>query len=460
MPRSTGSKPFAGWAIGQTPNNMKLRYKLALYNLLTKLLFVAVFLLLMPYFLERVNTLQTDNELINKRERVMDIIATFGVEGLIADTGNDAFGSYNILKQEYISLEKAETDSLWNFIEIAQRMVDEEVIDYRVLNYSFMVDGETYLLEIGTSLDNIYKTERNIRTITLVLLGLFVIISFIADTTLARLLTSPLEFITRKLKETKSPSLFNRTPAKTTTTDFVYLDQTLLELMLKIDELFTKEKEITANISHELLTPVSVVQSRLENLINDGGLSEQAAEKVSESLRTLHRLKGIINSLLLIARVENRQFIKTDQFSMEELLREVVEEIEPIATDKGLQIKTNYACDHQLNQANRLLLFALFFNILNNAVKFSGTEANGPVELHCFSESGSFQVRISDSGPGMTQEQVAEMFQRFKKRKSPDGHGLGLAIAKSIADFHNVSIQIKTAPGQGTSFLLVFPEVL
>ncbi len=439
---------------------MKLRYKLALYNLLTKLLFVAVFLLLMPYFLEKVNTLQTDNELINKREQVMDIIAEFGVEALIADTGQDAYGSYNILKQEYISLEKAETDSLWNFIEIAQRMVDQEVIDYRVLNYSFMVDGETYLLEIGTSLDNIYKTERNIRSITLVLLGLFVIISFIADTTLSRVLTSPLEFITRKLKETKSPALFNRTPVKTTTTDFVYLDQTLLELMQEIDGLFTKEKEITANISHELLTPVSVVQSRLENLINDGGLSEQDAEKVSESLRTLHRLKGIINSLLLIARVENQQFIKNEQFSLEELLREVIEEIEPIANDKGLQIKTHFACDHQLSQANRLLLFTLFFNIINNAVKFSATAANGPVEVHCFKESNSFQVRISDRGPGMTEEQAAEVFQRFKKRKSPDGHGLGLAIAKSIADFHNVSIHIKTAPGNGAAFLLVFPEDL
>ncbi len=437
---------------------MKLRYKLALYNLLTKLLFVAVFLLLMPYFLERINTIQTDNELINKREQVMDIIAEYGVEGLIADSANNAFGSYNILKQEYISLEKAETDSLWNFIEIAQRMVDEEVINYRVLNYSFMVDGETYLLEIGTSLDNIYKTERNIRTITLILLGLFVIISFIADTTLSRVLTQPLEFITRKLKETKSPSLYNRQPVKTSTTDFAYLDQTLLELMQKIDELFTKEKEITANISHELLTPVSVVQSRLENLINDGGLSEPHAEKVSESLRTLHRLKGIINSLLLIARVENRQFIKNEQFSLEELLREVIEEIEPIASDKGLQIQALFECDHNMTRANRSLLFTLFFNIINNAVKFSGTEAKGSVEVHCFSENDQFKIRISDQGPGMTEEQVAEVFQRFKKRKSPDGHGLGLAIVKSIADFHEISIQLSSKLGFGTTFLLSFPK--
>jgi len=435
---------------------MKLRYKLAWYNLLTKLLFVLVFLLVMPFLLERVNLIQTDNELIGKREQVMSLIGEFGVEGLMDGSLNQAFGSYNILKQEYISLEPALSDSLWNYIEVTQRMVGDEIIDYRVLNYSFMVDGETYLLEIGTSLDRIYQTEPNISTITLILLALFVIISFAADTTLARILTLPLDFITRKLKETRSPALYDKTPLSSSTTDFVYLDQTLTELMQKIDELFTREREITANISHELLTPVSVLQSRLENLISNGDLNEQDAEKVSESLRTLHRLKGIINSLLLIARVENHQFLKNESFPLNALIREVYEEIEPIARDKGLELNLRLDCDRHLTNANRSLMFTLLFNILNNAVKFSGNPAAGPVEIHCFREEETFKVRISDHGPGITEGQADELFQRFKKRSSPEGHGLGLAIAKSIADFHDISIRVNSKPGQGTTFLLEF----
>ncbi|MEE4177625.1 MAG: HAMP domain-containing sensor histidine kinase [Bacteroides sp.] len=439
---------------------MKLRYKLAWYNLLTKLIFVMIFLLVMPYFLERVNIIQTDNELINKREQVIGLIGEFGVEGLMAGNLDQGIGSYNILKQEYISLEPAPSDSLWNFIEVAQRRVDNEIIDYRVLNYSFIVDGETYLLEIGTSLDSIYETERNIRNITLILLGLFVIISFVADTTLARVLTRPLELITHKLRETKSPALFDRTPVQTTTTDFAYLDLTLNELMQKIDDLFTREKEITANISHELLTPISVLQSRLENLISNGDLKEQSAEKVSESLRTLHRLKGIINSLLLIARVENHQFIKNDNFPLQELLTEVIEEIEPVANDKGLDILTRFDCEQHLSKANRSLLFTLLFNIINNAVKFSGDTPAGPVEIHCYVEGNNFKVRIRDHGPGIPPEQAADLFQRFKKRKSPDGHGLGLAIAKTIADFHGIVIRLDSPSGQGTAFTLDFPADL
>ncbi len=437
---------------------MKLRYKLALYNLLTKAIFVAVFLVVMPYFLEKVNIIQTDNELISKREQVMGIIAEFGIEGLASDTATNAFGSYNILKQEYISLERAATDSLWNFIEITQRMVDDEVIDYRVLNYSFMVDGVTYLLEIGTSLDSIYKTERNIRSISLVLLGLFVVISFIATTSISGILTRPLEQIALKLKNTNSPALFDSKPVKTSTTDFQYLDKSLCELMEKTHHLFVKEREITANISHELLTPISVVQSRLENLLNTGGLSENVAEKVSESLRTLHRLKGIINSLLLIARVENKQFVKNESFFLVELLKEVIEEIEPISADKDLEIQTRFEADYCIIEANRSLLYALFFNILNNAVKFSGHEFNGPVVVHSYAKAETFEIEISDHGPGMLPELAAELFERFRKRKSPNGHGLGLAIAKSIADFHNIDIQVKTSPGLGTSFIFGFPK--
>jgi signal transduction histidine kinase len=436
---------------------MKLRYKLAFYNLLTKIIFVAVFLSLMPYFLERINTIQTDNELISKREQVMDIISEFGVEGIMAGTQENAFGSYNILKQEYISLERLEADSLWNFIEVTQRMVDEEVIDYRVLNYSFMVDGQTYLLEIGTSLSSIYTTEKNIRTITLILLGIFVIISFAADASLARILTQPLDLITKKLRKTHTPSLYDKLPVRTSTTDFAYLDQTLTDLMQKIDELFTKEKEITANISHELLTPVSVIQSRLENLINNADLNEEAAIKVTDSLKTLHRLKSIINALLLIARVESRHFLKQDHFVINDVLKEVVAEVQPIASDKGLEIATDFKADLLFQNANRPLVFTLFFNIINNAVKFSDG-ANPPcVEVSTFFHESQFSVKILDHGPGMTTEQATEVFHRFKKRKSPDGHGLGLAIAKSIAEFHQINISIDTQLGSGTSFQLKFP---
>ncbi|HSV87183.1 MAG TPA: HAMP domain-containing sensor histidine kinase, partial [Bacteroidales bacterium] len=141
---------------------------------------------------------------------------------------------------------------------------------------------------------------------------------------------------------------------------------------------------------------------------------------------------------------------------LNELMAEVIEEIDPIANEKGIEIIAMYESDHYLHEANRSLLFTLFFNILNNAVKFSEIENKGPVEVRCQKSNNIFIVKITDHGPGMTSEQAAEIFQRFRKRKSSNGHGLGLAIARSIADFHNIDIRIETQPGRGTTFALFF----
>jgi hypothetical protein len=124
---------------------MKLQTKLALFNLLSKLVFSALFIGFLPLIIERINTRQTDNELIKKREEVISLISEVGIEPFIVSDSASGFGSYNILKEEYISLERAPSDEEWNFIEVSKRLIDDETIDYRVLHYSLKIDGESYL---------------------------------------------------------------------------------------------------------------------------------------------------------------------------------------------------------------------------------------------------------------------------------------------------------------------------
>ena len=436
---------------------MNLRNKLVVYLLFTKGIFVIIFLLTAPFLLERINLYQTDLLLIDKREQIIESIMQNGSEALLSyqEIGNE--GSFGIFQQEFFQLKKTDSDSLWNFIEITGRYVDDQWVDYRVLNYAFQINGQTYHLQIGTSLEQIFRTERNLIVITLILLTVFVIIAYVFNAITTRWITLPLEEITSKLKHCKSPDLYDHNPVKTSTSDFRFLDHTISEMMYKLEELFAKEREITANISNELLTPISVVQSKLENMINDKNISEAHVIKVSESLRTLNRLKVIVNSLLLIARVENNQFLKNDTFSIQDLLTEVTDEISPIAEEKGLKIISRYHSDYQLTNANRALMFTLLFNILNNAVKHSNQQIGGIVEVACGMESKAFFVTISDHGPGMPDELASEVFKRFRKKGIQDGHGLGLAIAKSIADFHNMEIHLKTHKGEGTTFRISWP---
>ncbi|ASB48168.1 sensor histidine kinase [Alkalitalea saponilacus] len=437
---------------------MKLRQKLTFASLLFKLLFVVIFLAAIPYLSQRINLLQTDNELIEKREMVIDLISEFGTAPFVGENRDDGFGSYNILKEEFISLEQIDLDEHWNFIEVTERLIENEIIEYRVINYSFLIDGETYLLEIGKSLSSIATTERNIRRITLFFLLVFVVISVAFEFSYTTYILQPLSAITKKIKKTSNPDLYDKSVIPTGgTNDFKELDQTLTSLMTKMSRLLQKEKEITQNISHELLTPVSILRSKLENILTNSNIDEESAKKIEEALTTLYRLKSMINSLLLIARIESRQYLKKDQFTVKEILSEITEELEPLAEDKNIEIKNDISEDYQLLAANKSLVFSMFFNVINNAIRHSVNSS--VITISSEKSDMQYHLSITDNGSGIPPEIRKNLFERFRKKRNinDDNSGIGLAIAKSIADFHEITIDVYSNPGEGTTFVFNYP---
>lgn len=436
---------------------MKLQTKLALFNLLSKLVFSALFIGFLPLIIERINIRQTDNELIGKREEVIRLITKVGIEPFIISDGSGGFGSFNILKEEYISLEKATGGEEWNYIDVAQRIIDGETIDYRVLHYSIRVDGDEYLLEIGKSLPSITSSARNIRNVILVFLVLFIFVTLITDLTYTARILRPLRVITGRLGETASPSFDTSSPLATNTEDFVQLDRTLREMMKKISDLFKKEKEITVNISHELMTPVSVLRSKLENMLMQENLDPAVEAGIEDSLRTLHRLKVLVNSMLMIARLDSSQYLREDDVSLPELISEVTAELSPVAEDGGVTLMVSCRHNYIMRKANRSLLFSMIYNVINNAVK--NTPSGGKIEISGTEKPEGFEVSVSDTGTGMSPEQLDRLFTRFSNRPDPAGNstGIGLAITKSIADFHRIAVRVISEPGKGTQFFFFFP---
>ncbi len=434
---------------------IRLKTKLSLFNLLSKLAIALLFLLTLPWVIERINLRQIDKDLIRKREKIISLIENIGIEPFIST--DTTFGSYNILKEEFVSLEKTGLKEDLNYIDVSDRIIEDEEISYRVLNYTITVDGQKYLLEVGRSLNSIKSSQRNIYRVILIFIVFIILITFITDLQYTRLVLRPLGKITEKLKGISDPSSFDRTPVKTSTYDFKMLDDALRELMKNIGELFEKEKEITDNISHELLTPVSVLRVKLENLLMQKDLDQGVGDKIEESLRTLYRLQGLVDSLLFIARIESRQFLLDDEFNISEVLREVVSEITPVAEDKGVNISVEAARDFRLKEANRPLIFSMIYNVVNNAVK--NTSAGGMVRIRGFHSKDYYNITVADTGKGMSKEQIDKLFSRFKTTVSAreDGTGIGLAIAKTIADFHKIVVSVTSEIDKGTTFSFIFP---
>ncbi|HOU31677.1 MAG TPA: hypothetical protein PLG42_10490, partial [Bacteroidales bacterium] len=139
---------------------LRLKIKLALFNLVSKMVVAGLFIVFLPYITQRINLRQIDNSLIQKREKVISLIEEYGIEPFIEADSANAFGSYNILKEEFISIEHFDNEEEINSIEVAERLIENEILKYRVHNYSIKVDGEPYLIEIGKSLESISQTER------------------------------------------------------------------------------------------------------------------------------------------------------------------------------------------------------------------------------------------------------------------------------------------------------------
>jgi signal transduction histidine kinase len=159
----------------------------------------------------------------------------------------------------------------------------------------------------------------------------------------------------------------------------------------------------------------------------------------------------------MIARIESSQYMREETVELGSLLDEVTAELTPIAEDAGVIIELKCDQNFKFRNANRSLLFSMFYNVVNNAVKH--TPPGGRIDISSRENDGRFEVAVCDTGKGMTPEQLDRLFSRFSTRLEPQGDntGIGLAITKSIADFHEISVRVLSEPEKGTKFFFFFP---
>lgn len=267
-----------------------------------------------------------------------------------------------------------------------------------------------------------------------------------------------MKIVKTKLLNRKFPFKEPLLPIKTSTEDFQILDSSLISLMKKIHEAFDKEREFTSNASHELMTPISILQTNAENLMMEENTSEAIQDKISDMMRTINRLKKIVQSLLYISRIENDQFAKSDTVSVQELITEVLNELSFRLETKSIQFTNEVSLKVKISQVNHDLFFQLIYNLINNAIRYN--KENGTISLSDEYTLGKpYLLFIKDTGVGIKQEEIATIFNRFKKSGADkgEGFGLGLSIVKSITAFHGFSIKASSEYGKGSVFTISIP---
>jgi signal transduction histidine kinase len=419
---------------------------------------VILFVLLLPVLIKKISRNYVDNNLKKQRSKFLQIVKTQGIKNYIPD--GEKYGSYYLpLKEEYLTIEEADPGYYLDTIKNEKRLVERDTIEYRILSHTFKINQQNYLLEIGKGVATLDETSAPLQNIAFAVLVGMILLTIMADVFYTNRILRPLGLIIKtKLIGHKFPNFGSYKEVKTSTSDFQYLDISIHKMIEAIEAAFQKEREFISNASHELMTPISILQSKIENMFEQEDIVDDLKVRLLEMQKILNRLKSITKTLLLISQIENEQFLKADKISIRELLQEVYDEISVRLPEKNLTFDIVIPQDSLLINVNKFLMFNLFFNLVNNAIKYN--KENGEIIIAAENENNILVVNITDTGIGIGPEEMPFIFNRFKKFRQSmqqDSFGLGLPIVKSIATFHHMVIEVNSVKGVGSNFKLTFP---
>jgi len=217
-------------------------------------------------------------------------------------------------------------------------------------------------------------------------------------------------------------------------------------------------KEMIANVSHDLRTPIMVMTGYAETLLMKLGSTKEADQEryLNIILDSARRLSDLIKQLFEYSKLEAQQITPVKApFQLEKLIRDTFAQYQIIAKNKEIEINIDCAENIPTVYADVSLIERVIQNLMDNAIKF--TPQDGIISICLYNNNDKVQVKISDTGKGIPDEKQHAIFERYEKSENSNGAGLGLTIVKKILDMHGSKIQIDSKVNAGTSFSFSLP---
>jgi signal transduction histidine kinase len=246
---------------------------------------------------------------------------------------------------------------------------------------------------------------------------------------------------------------------------FNQMADTINRNMDQLKETDKLRRELVANVSHDLKSPLATIQGYIETLLlkDDVLTGEERLRFLEIVLSSTKSLDRLVGELLMLSRLETKQLEpELETFSMTDLAQDVYMKFKPRA-EKGL-VKLSARIPDNLCfvEADIALIERVMSNLLDNAVKNTPEGGNVHVKLEC--EEGRIRFTVTDTGRGISSDEIPHLFERFyiggrRKPTSEEGAGLGLAISQKIMELHEGSISVRSSLGEGSSFSFDLPSV-
>lgn len=334
---------------------------------------------------------------------------------------------------------------------------------FRFLLQKLNINGHVYSVTMGIPADDVAETLSTFRYYLLMFAPLLFLLAAGGGYWLSRRALSPVDALVRTAHAISGSNLNRRLERLETGDELQRLSDTLNEMLGRIEAAFLRVTEFTADASHELRTPVSLIRTEAELALRRSRGELEYKESLRHILLEAERTTALIEQLLALARADSgRESLHLQPVDLRQTLRNVVEGWQQVATIRNMQFSSRIAERDSFVLGDEAALRRVVDILLDNAFKF--TSSPGSVNLALELQGENAVIAVQDSGPGIPEQDLPRIFERFyrvDKARSRElrGSGLGLAIAQWIITQHHGSIVVESRLGQGSTFRVKLPMI-
>src|SRR5882724_5156759 len=318
----------------------------------------------------------------------------------------------------------------------------------------------TSLIQVGMSLESVSGTRRRFLLVMAAVLPLAVLLASSGGWLLARRVLKPVDRMTEAARRISAEHLDERVHTTGTGDELDRLAATLNDMLGRLDITFRQIRQFSADASHELQTPLTILQGELEVALRAPRTPDEYRRVLTSALEESERIARLVEGLLLLSRAD-AGVLRMDHQAVDlaRLVAEVCEQGQVLAKARGVTLALGPLTPMTI-QGDHQHLRRLLLNLVDNGLKY--TLAGGRVTLALHQDGAWAVLRVADTGIGLAPEEQERIFQRFYRApaavsRGEEGSGLGLCIARSIVEAHGGYVQVESAEGHGSIFRVFLP---
>jgi signal transduction histidine kinase len=317
----------------------------------------------------------------------------------------------------------------------------------------------TTYLQLGTALGDVSETVRSVAVTSLLLVPMVLILTSFGGHLIARRALAPIQTINETVRAIQATDLQKRIHVQPRDEEVNALVATLNQLLGRLEGAFVSLREFSADASHQLQTPLTVMKGSLEMALA-GERDALHRGLLNELIQEIDAMSAVITDLRALSLADARPVKSVIDLS--ELCREASEIVSALGELQEVEVRIQI--DPGIKVAgDSVRLKQVVLNLGENAVKYTGPNGRVTIQLRSDRQSDEAVIEVGDNGPGISDDHVRRIFDRFYRgttdRMGIGGTGLGLAIVKRIVEAHEGTIRVTSHPGQGSAFQVRLPMI-